>query len=259
MQAAIDKRASIEHALHNAIEENQFQLYYQKQVDDKGAVVGSEALIRWKSPSLGLVLPGDFIPLAEDSGLILSVGRWVINAACEQIQSCREQGLGDEVSVAVNISPKQFYHPQFIDDILECLKRTGVDARRLKFEVTESLVIRDIDAAVDIMRKLKRLGVRFSMDDFGTGYSSLEYLSKLPLSELKIDQSFVHNMHINARPTIIIKTIISMAKSLGLTVVAEGVETQIQYQLLQSFGCQIFQGYHFGRPMPAADCEDFLS
>jgi len=259
MQAAIDKRASTEYALYNAIEENQFQLYYQKQVDDKGAVVGNEALIRWKNPSLGLVLPGDFIPLAEDSGLILGIGRWVINTACEQIQSCREQGLGDELSVSVNISPKQFYHPQFIEDILECLKRTGVDARRLKFEVTESLVIRDVDAAIDIMRKLKRLGLRFSIDDFGTGYSSLEYLSKLPLSELKIDQSFVRNMHINARPTIIIKTIISMAKSLGLMVVAEGVETQTQYDLLQSYGCQRFQGYHFGKPMPVANCEDFLS
>ena len=142
---------------------------------------------------------------------------------------------------------------------MECLKRTGVDARRLKFEVTESLVIRDVDAAIDIMRKLKRLGLRFSIDDFGTGYSSLEYLSKLPLSELKIDQSFVRNMHINARPTIIIKTIISMAKSLGLMVVAEGVETQTQYDLLQSYGCQRFQGYHFGKPMPVANCEDFLS
>ena len=259
MQEAINQRASIEYALHDAIAENQFRLYYQKQVDGKGTVIGAEALIRWKSPSLGLVLPGDFIPLAEDSGLILSVGDWVINAACEQIKSCREQGLGDQLSVSVNISPKQFYHPRFIEDILECLKRTGVDARRLKFEVTESLVIRDINAAVEIMRELKRLGVRFSMDDFGTGYSSLEYLSKLPLSELKIDQSFVRNMHINARPTIIIKTIISMAKSLGLMVVAEGVETQRQYELLQSFGCQIFQGYHFGKPMPAADCEDLFS
>lgn len=152
---------------------------------------------------------------------------------------------GERVSVEVSV----VYLKRFGETVVTSFMR----------DVTESLVIRDIDAAVGIMRKLKRLGIRFSLDDFGTGYSSLAYLSKLPLSELKIDQSFVRNMHINARPTIIIKTIINMAKSLGLKVVAEGVETQIQYQLLQSFGCQLFQGYHFGRPMPAADCEDFLS
>ena len=258
MQENINQRANLENALHNAVEKNQFQLYYQLQVDNKNQPVGAEALIRWQHPVLGTVPPQDFIPLAEESGLIIPIGHWVIKTACEQIRCWQNNPLTADLTVAVNISPRQFYQPSFVDDVLDCLAETGIDSGALKFELTEGLILDNVDEAIAKMKELRRAGVLFSLDDFGTGYSSLAYLTKLPLSQLKIDQSFVRNIGINDSDSIIIKTIIGMSKSLGFEVVAEGVETQHQYAFLEALGCQLFQGYLFSRPLAVGEFEELL-
>lgn len=258
MQENITQRANLENALHNAVEKKQFQLYYQIQVDNKNLPVGAEALIRWQHPVLGMVPPQDFIPLAEESGLIVPIGRWVIEAACEQVRCWQDNPRTAGLTVAVNISPRQFYQVNFVDEVLECLAETGIDSGLLKLELTEGLILDDVDAAIVKMNELRRAGVHFSLDDFGTGYSSLSYLTKLPLSQLKIDQSFVRNIGINDSDSIIIKTIIGMSQSLGFEVVAEGVESQHQYDFLEALGCQVFQGYLFGRPVAAGEFEGLL-
>jgi diguanylate cyclase (GGDEF)-like protein/PAS domain S-box-containing protein len=258
MQENITQRANLENALHNAVEKKQFQLYYQIQVDNKNLPVGAEALIRWQHPVLGTVPPQDFIPLAEESGLIVPIGRWVIEAACAQIRRWQDNPRTAGLTVAVNISPRQFYQVDFVDEVLECLAETGIDSELLKLELTEGLILDDVDAAIVKMNELRRAGVLFSLDDFGTGYSSLSYLTKLPLSQLKIDQSFVRNIGINDSDSIIIKTIIGMSQSLGFEVVAEGVESQHQYDFLEALGCQLFQGYLFSRPVAAGEFEELL-
>jgi diguanylate cyclase (GGDEF)-like protein/PAS domain S-box-containing protein len=258
MQESITQRANLENALHNAVDKNQFQLYYQLQVDDKNLPVGSEALIRWQHPVLGTVPPQDFIPLAEESGLITPIGRWVIESACEQIRQWQDNPRTAGLTVAVNISPRQFYQVDFVDEVLACLAETGIDSGLLKLELTEGLILDDVDAAIVKMNELRRAGVHFSLDDFGTGYSSLSYLTKLPLSQLKIDQSFVRNIGINDSDSIIVKTIIGMSRSLGFEVVAEGVESQHQYDFLEALGCQLFQGYLFSRPVAAGEFEELL-
>jgi diguanylate cyclase (GGDEF)-like protein/PAS domain S-box-containing protein len=258
MQENITQRANLENALHNAVEKKQFQLYYQLQVDDKNLPVGAEALIRWQHPVLGTVPPQDFIPLAEESGLIVPMGRWVIETACEQIRCWQHNPRTADLTVAVNISPRQFYQVDFVDEVLECLTETGIDSGLLKLELTEGLILDDVDGAIVKMNELRRAGVHFSLDDFGTGYSSLSYLTKLPLSQLKIDQSFVRNIGINDSDSIIIKTIIGMSQSLGFEVVAEGVESQHQYDFLEALGCQMFQGYLFSRPVAVVEFEGLL-
>ena len=258
MQESITQRANLENALHNAVDKNQFQLYYQLQVDDKNLPVGSEALIRWQHPVLGTVPPQDFIPLAEESGLIIPIGRWVIESACEQIRQWQDNPRTAGLTVAVNISPRQFYQVDFVDEVLACLAETGIDSGLLKLELTEGLILDDVDGAIVKMNELRRAGVHFSLDDFGTGYSSLSYLTKLPLSQLKIDQSFVRNIGINDSDSIIVKTIIGMSRSLGFEVVAEGVESQHQYDFLEALGCQLFQGYLFSRPVAAGEFEELL-
>jgi diguanylate cyclase (GGDEF)-like protein/PAS domain S-box-containing protein len=258
MQDNITQRANLENALHNAVEKQQFQLYYQLQVNDKNVPVGAEALIRWEHPMLGTVPPDEFIPLAEESGLIVPIGRWVIQTACEKIRCWQSNPRTADLTVAVNISPRQFYQVAFVDEVLDCLAETGIDSNALKLELTEGLILDDVDAAIVKMNELRRAGVLFSLDDFGTGYSSLSYLTKLPLSQLKVDQSFVCNIGINDSDSIIIKTIIGMSKSLGFEVVAEGVESQHQYDFLEALGCQIFQGYFFSRPLPAGKFEELL-
>ncbi len=258
MQENINQRANLENALHNAVEKNQFQLYYQLQVDNKNVPVGAEALIRWQHPVLGTVPPQDFIPLAEESGLIIPIGHWVIKTACEQIRCWQNNPLTADLTVAVNISPRQFYQPSFVDEVLDCLAETGIDSGALKFELTEGLILDNVDEAIAKMKELRRAGVLFSLDDFGTGYSSLAYLTKLPLSQLKIDQSFVCNIGINDSDSIIVKTIIGMSKSLGFEVVAEGVESQHQYDFLEALGCQMFQGYLFSRPVGVGEFEGLL-
>ncbi|MDG1819980.1 MAG: EAL domain-containing protein [Porticoccaceae bacterium] len=258
MQENITQRANLENALHNAVEKKQFQLYYQLQVDNKNQPIGAEALIRWQHPVLGTVPPQDFIPLAEDSGLIVPIGRWVIETACEQIRCWQDNPRTADLTVAVNISPRQFYQANFVDEVLECLAETGIDSGALKLELTEGLILDDVNEAIVKMNELRRAGVHFSLDDFGTGYSSLSYLTQLPLSQLKIDQSFVRNIGVNDSDSIIIKTIIGMSKSLGFEVVAEGVESQHQYDFLEALGCQLFQGYLFSRPVTVGEFEGLL-
>jgi diguanylate cyclase (GGDEF)-like protein/PAS domain S-box-containing protein len=258
MQENITQRANLENALHNAVEKKQFQLFYQIQVDNKNLPVGAEALIRWQHPVLGTVPPQDFIPLAEESGLIVPIGRWVIETACAQIRRWQDNPRTAGLTVAVNISPRQFYQVDFVDEVLECLAETSIDSDLLKLELTEGLILDDVDAAIVKMNELRRAGVLFSLDDFGTGYSSLSYLTKLPLSQLKIDQSFVRNIGINDSDSIIIKTIIGMSQSLGFEVVAEGVESQHQYDFLEALGCQMFQGYLFSRPVAVGEFEGLL-
>jgi diguanylate cyclase (GGDEF)-like protein/PAS domain S-box-containing protein len=258
MQENITQRANLENALHNAVDKKQFQLYFQSQVDGKNQTVGAEALIRWQHPVLGTVPPQDFIPLAEESGLIVPIGRWVIEAACEQVKCWQDNPRTADLTVAVNISPRQFYQANFVDEVLGCLATTGIESSALKLELTEGLILDDVDKAIVKMNELRRAGIHFSLDDFGTGYSSLAYLSKLPLSQLKIDQSFVRNIGVNDSDSIIIKTIIGMSKSLDFEVVAEGVESQHQYDFLEALGCQLFQGYLFGKPLPAVEFEELL-
>ena len=220
---------------------------------------GAEALLRWKHPSLGIVSPLDFIPLAENSGLIIPIGNWVIKTACRQIQEWQKNPKTSGLTVAINISPRQFFQTNFVNEVLEALEETGINSSLLKFEITEGLILDDVDSAIIKMKKLKRRGVEFSLDDFGTGYSSLAYLTRLPLSQLKIDQSFVSGIGHNARPSIIIKTIIAMSKNLGLEVVAEGVETKAQFDFPEPLGCELYQGYLFSKPMPALEFEDALA
>jgi len=259
MQENITQRAKLENALHNALEKDQFELYYQLQVDDKNIPSGAEALLRWRHPSLGIVSPLDFIPLAEDSGLIIPIGHWVIQTACNQLREWQKHPKTKGLTVAVNISPRQFFQPNFVGEILDALGETGIDPSLLKLELTEGLILDDVDSAIAKMKTLKNRGVEFSLDDFGTGYSSLAYLTKLPLSQLKIDQSFVSNIGHNARPSIIIKTIIAMSKNLGLEVVAEGVETKAQFDFLEPLGCEFYQGYLFSKPLPAMEFEESLA
>ncbi len=258
MQENISQRTSLENALHNAVEKRQFQLYFQPQFDGKNEAVGAEALIRWQHPVLGTVPPQDFIPLAEESGLIVPIGRWVIEAACEQIRSWQDNPRTANLTLAVNISPRQFYQTNFVHEVLESIANAGIDSCALKLELTEGLILDDVDKAIIKMNELRQAGIQFSLDDFGTGYSSLAYLTKLPLSQLKIDQSFVRNIGVNDSDSIIIKTIIGMSQSLNFEVVAEGVESQHQYDFLEALGCQLFQGYLFGKPLPAEQFEEML-
>lgn len=254
MQKAIQNKLLMEKELKIAIQENQLVLFYQPQIDTKGKLVGFEALVRWNHPKKGLVPPLEFIPLCEESGLIIYLGKWVIEQACHQIKIW--QTLWDEpLHVSINVSVKQFQELHFYEIVEEILGRTEARADWIKFELTESLIVDNVEETIKKIMKLRSLGVKFSLDDFGTGYSSLSYLKKLPLDELKIDQSFVRDISTDINDAMIVKTIIDMASNFDLEVVAEGVETQEQLQFLTENGCRIFQGYFFGKPMPHEEIE----
>jgi EAL domain-containing protein (putative c-di-GMP-specific phosphodiesterase class I) len=214
-------------------------------------LVGAEGLVRWRHPEKGLILPGEFIPLAEATTLILSIGAQVIEMACRQLAAWSGDPATENLILAANVSARQFRQPHFVDDVRDALGRWGVDPRRLKLELTESLLLQEMDDSVRKMRALERLGVSLSLDDFGTGYSSLAYLKQLPLSQIKIDRSFVQDILTDANDATIAKTIIVLGKSLGLNVIAEGVEELGQWQFLHAEGCDQAQGYLFGHPMPA--------
>ncbi|RUP23865.1 MAG: EAL domain-containing protein, partial [Curvibacter sp.] len=249
MEAVAQRRAEIEDDLRQALERQQFVLHFQPQVDSGHDLLSAEVLVRWQHPERGLVMPGDFIGLAEDTGLIVPLGQWVLQAACEQLARWGGRPVLGQLSLAVNLSAKQFRDPGFVTMVLEVIQRTGADPRRLKLELTESLLVHDVDEIIATMQTLQGHGIGFSLDDFGTGYSSLTYLKRLPLNQLKIDQSFVRDLLHDAHDAAIAKTIVTLAQSLELPVIAEGVETAAQKRFLQRIGCHAYQGYLFSRPV----------
>ncbi len=259
MQASLEARAALEADLRHALSQQQFKLFFQIQVNIANEPIGAEVLLRWLHPKRGLVSPLQFIPLAEDTGLILPIGQWVLETACAQIKAWEANPLACELQLAVNVSARQFHQPDFVEQVRAALKKTGADPARLKLELTESVVLNNINDAVVKMRDLKEVGVRFSMDDFGTGYSSLSYLTQLPLDQLKIDLSFVHNIGIKPTDAVIVQTIISMGNSLGMEVIAEGVETEVQRNFLERNGCHAYQGYLFSKPVPIEEFETLLN
>jgi len=252
LQAAVNARAAMKEDLSRAIGENQFLLYYQPQVDSTG-LIGSEALIRWKHPVRGIVPPNEFIPLAEETGLILDLGDWALETACRQIALWDGRKLS--APIAVNISARQFAQPDFVDKTLATIARTGADPKKLKLELTESMLADDIEDVIAKMTLLKSHGLSFALDDFGTGYSSLSYLKRLPLDQLKIDRAFVSDILKDVASAAIAQTIISLGRAIGLSVIAEGVETEDQRKFLASLGVHSFQGYLFSRPLPLEEFE----
>jgi EAL domain-containing protein (putative c-di-GMP-specific phosphodiesterase class I) len=250
MQDAINIRAALEGELHKALENGQFRLHYQIQVDGARIPVGAEALIRWNHPARGLVSPGDFIQLAEETGLILPIGRWVLETACTQLSAWAGNERTRSLVLAVNISARQFHQDDFVEQVRTAVQRHAINPNLLKLELTESLLLEDIEDTIATMNALKAIGVRLSLDDFGTGYSSLQYLKRLPLNQIKIDQSFVRDIATGTNDAAIVQTIIAMAETLGLEVIAEGVETEAQHDFLDLRGCHAFQGYLFGKPVP---------
>ena len=259
MQVSLDHRSELEADLRLAIEAGQLRLHYQPQVDRGGGLIGAEALLRWTHPVHGVVPPLDFIPLAEETGLILPLGHWVLQTACEQLKRWSEMPGASELQIAVNVSARQFRQPGFVADVTQVLATTGADPLRLKIELTEGILLDDVEDASEKMSALKGLGIGLSLDDFGTGYSSLSYLTCLPLDQLKIDRSFVLNLPDSRSDAIIAQTIITMGKSLGLDVIAEGVETEAQREFLARHDCCAYQGYLFGRPMPLAEFNRLLA
>jgi diguanylate cyclase (GGDEF)-like protein len=255
MQDVLDKRGQLESELRLALERDEISLHYQMQVDSSGSAIGVEALLRWTNSQLGSVPPVQFIPVAEESGLILPIGLWVLKTACRQLSAWQDSPQFSHLSIAVNVSAIQFREAGFVGIVHEVLQESGIRPERLKLELTESLVIDNIDDSIRKMKELKALGVRFSMDDFGTGYSSLSYLSRLPFDQLKIDQSFVRSITTNQHNAAIVQTIISMAQSLGMEVIAEGVETEDQREFLDLRGCPAYQGYLYAKPVPVDELE----
>lgn len=250
MQAAVNTRAALELDLRQGLAQGELLLHYQPVVNAAGDTTGVEALARWLHPRRGIVSPAEFIPLAEQTGLILPLGRWVLETACLQLVAWRASPATEHLTMAVNVSAREFHHPDFSSLVVALLGKTGANPNRLKLELTESLLLSDVEDAIAKMSELRSIGVNFSLDDFGTGYSSLSYLKRLPLDQLKIDRSFVSDVLTDANDASIVRTILALAQSLGLSVVAEGVETQGQRDFLEEIGCTAFQGYLFGRPVP---------
>ncbi|GEM_PF-1058247 len=258
MQSSINARAVLEGDLRLAMKEQQFTIYYQPQVNQSGQIIGAEVLIRWLHPERGLISPVEFIPFAEETRLILPIGEWVLKAACSQLKSWEDHEHTRFLQLAVNVSARQFHQIDFVEKVCDILNLDGINPKMLKLELTESLVIDDIEDTICKMNALRKLGVHFSIDDFGTGYSSLSSLKKLPLDQLKIDQSFVRDISIDLDDAIIVETVIAMANKLNIQVIAEGVETEAQRIFLEKKGCQFYQGYLFGKPIPIEQFELLL-
>jgi diguanylate cyclase (GGDEF)-like protein len=259
MQASLVERSALESDLRHALEHQQLHLYYQMQVDSARRIIGAEALLRWDHPERGMIMPGDFIYIAEESGLILPIGYWVLKSACEQIKIWSESPATRDLWLAVNVSARQFHQVEFVDQVRRALESSGADPRRLKLELTESLVLDDIGDTVMKMSALRELGISFAMDDFGTGYSSLTYLKQLPLDQLKIDQSFIRDLSTDSNDVAIVQAIITMGRTFELNVIAEGVETEEQFEFLDNHGSHAFQGFLFGRPVPLGQFEISLT
>ncbi|MBI4938188.1 MAG: EAL domain-containing protein [Nitrosomonadales bacterium] len=259
MQDAINARAVLEGELRKALNLKQFHLYYQVQVDNSLRTLGAEALIRWMHPERGLVSPAEFIPLAEETGLILPIGRWVLDSACAQLKAWQGNALTRGLVLSVNVSATEFRQASFMAQVQASVKLHGINPALLKLELTEGMLVENMENAIETMHALKKTGIQFSLDDFGTGYSSLQYLKRLPLDQLKIDQSFVRNLGSSNSDQAIVRTIIAMAASLNLEIIAEGVETEEQQQFLKDKGCSQYQGYLFGKPMPIGQFEAALT
>lgn len=259
IQAQVEGRVKLLDGLRDAIPLRQLSLYLQPQIDAKGTVSGAEVLLRWNHPTLGMVSPAQFIPLAEESGLILPLGQWVLDGACQLLAAWQHQPRLNRLTLAVNVSPVQFMQADFVEQIMDVTKRHGINLNFLKIELTEGAMVNDVEDVIDKMTKIKSLGIGVSLDDFGTGYSSLQYLQRLPLDQIKIDQSFVKNLDPETGNTVIVRTIIGMAQSLGLQVIAEGVETQEQKNFLEKHNCHNFQGFLFSRPLTVDQFENFIN
>jgi diguanylate cyclase (GGDEF)-like protein/PAS domain S-box-containing protein len=258
MQAVAVRRAMIESDLRQAARRGELRLFYQIQVDGQSQVTGVEALLRWEHPEHGTIPPNDFIPVAEESYLIVSIGGWVLETACRQLAKWADDSGTAGLTMAVNISPLQFQQPDFVAQLEAILETTGARPERLKLELTETLFMEEPDAVRETMRRVQAMGVRFSLDDFGTGYSSLSYLSCLPLDQLKIDQSFVRTLFEDGPNGVISASIISLGRNLGLEVIAEGVETQAHRDWLEAHGCHAYQGYLYSRPLPIGELTRLL-
>ncbi|MEI7611550.1 MAG: EAL domain-containing protein [Betaproteobacteria bacterium] len=257
MEVAANERASLESDLRQALLEKQFLLHYQAQIVGNSRLLGAEVLVRWQHPRRGLVPPNDFIPFAEETGLILPLGLWVLETACQQLAKWATQPEMEHLTLAVNVSVRQFSQPDFVNQVITLLTTTGANPQRLKLELTESLLAHNVEGIIEKMFVLKAKGICFSLDDFGTGYSSLSYLKRMPLDQLKIDQSFVRDVLIDPNDAAIAKTIVALAQSLGLAVIAEGVETAAQRDFLANVGCHTYQGYFYSRPIPLEEFERF--
>lgn len=258
MQAAIDSRMVMEAALRQAVDKGEFRLHYQPQVDQDGSLIGAEALLRWLPANPGMVYPAEFIPLAEETGLILPIGKWVLDTACAQIKIWERDPRTRALQMSVNVSARQFHQPDFVETVQQSLTSSGIDPSRLKLELTESVVLDNVDAVIRQMQQLNALGVSFCLDDFGTGYSSLSYLKRLPLDQVKIDQSFVRDVTVDPNDAAIVRAIMALSRSLGLQVIAEGVETQAQRDFLLENECRAYQGLLFCRPIPIDEWASLL-
>jgi EAL domain-containing protein (putative c-di-GMP-specific phosphodiesterase class I) len=258
MQASVKARSDLESDLRIAIDQHHLLLHFQPQVDSSDRVTGAEALVRWQHPQRGLVSPADFIPLAEETGLIVPLGDWVLKTACVQLAAWAVAPSLAHLSLAVNVSAHQFKQPDFVENLLALIAQTGAPPERLKLELTESILLENTDSVIAVMYELKAYGICFSLDDFGTGYSSLSYLKRLPLNQLKIDQSFVRDVLTDPNDAAIARTVVALGKSMRLAVIAEGVETQGQRDFLESSGCHAYQGYLFSRPLPLTGFEEFV-
>lgn len=258
LQTDTAERSGLDRDLRAAVRERQFVLHFQPQLNGANRVIGAEVLIRWLHPQRGLLAPGEFIDHAESTGLIIPIGHWVLEQTAEQLRQWQDDPLYAAIDLAVNISQKQFSQSSFVADIVGLIDRHHIDARRLELELTETLIVHDME---DLTRKMTTLvgrGVRFSLDDFGTGFSSLSHLKRLPLSKLKIDRTFICDVLTDASSEAIVRTVIALGQSMGMAVIAEGVETEAQWRFLAENGCTQFQGYLLGRPMPIADFRAFV-
>jgi EAL domain-containing protein (putative c-di-GMP-specific phosphodiesterase class I) len=252
MTSEAQERIRMENLLRRALENGELSVHLQPQIDaESGKMVGAEALVRWSSPELGNVPPGRFIPLAEESGIIIKLGNWVLRESCRQVMQWRLSGF-DLPQLSVNLSVKQLERPEFIDTLDDILCETGMDPAFLKLEITESVVMA-VGNAFNLLDRLRNMGITLSLDDFGTGYSSLSYLKMLPVQQLKIDQSFVFGIGVNQGDEAIIRSVMALAESLGFEVVAEGVETEEQAEFLRALGCHKLQGYLHGRAVAPAE------
>lgn len=259
MQSMAAQRFALQHELREALQQQQFKLFYQPQTNTTGHVIGAEALIRWLHPQRGMVSPLEFIPLAEDSGLIVPLGNWILETACQQLVQWSKESTAAHLSIAINVSARQFQQHNFVEQLQQILTRTGADPHQLKLELTESMLVDNPEDITTKMDALKTHGIKFSLDDFGTGYSSLSYLKRLPINELKIDKSFVNDILTDPNDAAIARMIIRLAQSMELKVIAEGVETKEQRDWLEQEGCFKYQGYYFGRPMPVEKFDEYVA